>query len=464
MAAEEDKKFDAVVGGFLANGLRVRTGHIHCPEPDVLAAYHERSLLPQEMNSWKEHIVGCTRCQSILAELKATDAIPLPAEKERLQLAEAVAAAATRASGRIAAPSALSDKVRSPRPIRAPRWQWLIPAGALAAGLFVWVAWHEKQPHLAGPAEVKMARVEPLASQVPAPAPTVAQKAPASSASDQFSNLSEERGVIGGMASEKKAPPPAENLKPLQNSQSRAKVAAPKLSTDKENGVRRDAERDSALAANSTQNQPSLDTNAAVVGAMAETVQVEAQAETAAAQKQLNAQKTPGPSPLGQAGQTAKAKSGSAANAGRILATPAPASPPSALSNAAPMRLAAVASPHWISAPDKKTLWRIGYAGMIEFSSDGGASWSRQNGGALTDLTAGSAPSDKVCWIVGRAGTILLTTDAGSDWTVVRSPFDEDLGGVRATDALHATVWNLANTKVFETFDGGLIWKPIASQ
>ena len=77
MAAEEDKKFDAVLGGFLVNDLRVRAGHLHCPESDVLAAYHDRSLLPEEMNSWKEHIVGCVRCQAILSELAATDSIPL---------------------------------------------------------------------------------------------------------------------------------------------------------------------------------------------------------------------------------------------------------------------------------------------------------------------------------------------------------------------------------------------------
>ena len=48
-----------------------------CPDPETLAAYHERSLLPEEMNSWKEHIVGCANCQTILSHLEATDAIPL---------------------------------------------------------------------------------------------------------------------------------------------------------------------------------------------------------------------------------------------------------------------------------------------------------------------------------------------------------------------------------------------------
>src|SRR5690349_25157408 len=95
MAAEEDKKFDAVLGGFLVKGLRVPAGNLHCPESDVLAAYHERSLLPEEMNSWKEHIVGCARCQAVLAELEATDSIPLQvSEKEEILIAAAASAGA----------------------------------------------------------------------------------------------------------------------------------------------------------------------------------------------------------------------------------------------------------------------------------------------------------------------------------------------------------------------------------
>jgi len=46
-----------------------------CPDSETLAAYHERSLLPEELNSWKEHFVGCANCQNILAQLEATDEI-----------------------------------------------------------------------------------------------------------------------------------------------------------------------------------------------------------------------------------------------------------------------------------------------------------------------------------------------------------------------------------------------------
>src|SRR5215467_9656886 len=121
----------------------------------------------------------------------------------------------------------------------------------------------------------------------------------------------------------------------------------------------------------------------------------------------------------------------------------------------AALQMASVISPTQIAAPDKKSLYRAGHAGMIEFSSDGGASWSRQVSNVVVDLTAGSAPSDKVCWIVGRAGTILLTVDAGSHWATIHSPLAEDVSGVRATDALHAIIWNTGNTKRFETTDGG---------
>jgi len=38
-----------------------------------------------------------------------------------------------------------------------------------------------------------------------------------------------------------------------------------------------------------------------------------------------------------------------------------------------------------------------GRAGSIDFSSDGGASWSRQTSGVLVDLLTGSAPSEQVC-------------------------------------------------------------------
>ena len=478
MAAEEDKKFDAVLGGFLVNDMRARAGHLHCPESDVLAAYHDRSLLPEEMNSWKEHIVGCARCQAILSELEASDSIPLQvSEKEAIALEDAAKPVAVASEDRSPLHAKLQEKSRVLSISRGVRWHWLAPAGALAAGLLVWVAWHESQPpQVKAPVEVKMAKAEPPSVQEP---PTTQQAAASPSSDqlrkDQVARQSKDEDAIRREASTGRLTRP-ENLQQLEKPDSRARATLGKPSADKEAGARQDAGRDSTLA-NRLKNQPAQDAKAGLAAAMAETVEVQPQIATAQVQnqqKQSNAEKLPGPSPLDQAQQAQqapkKAKSESPALAYRAAAKPAvppPAPTPAAAFSdisASPGLLVGGSKLNMISAPNKKVLWRAGRAGMIEFSSDGGASWTRQVSNVLVDLSSGSAPSDKVCWIVGRAGTILLTVDAGWHWAILHSPLDEDLGGVRATDALHAIVWSFGNTKIFETMDGGTTWKPVPAQ
>jgi photosystem II stability/assembly factor-like uncharacterized protein len=127
------------------------------------------------------------------------------------------------------------------------------------------------------------------------------------------------------------------------------------------------------------------------------------------------------------------------------------------------MQVVTISNPHLIAPPGSNVLWRAGRSGLIELSKDGGSSWSRQTSGVLADLLTGSAPSDRVCWIVGRVGAIILTTDGGAHWKLISSPLSEDLSGIHATDALHATISNARNTKSFQTSDGGLTWTPVSS-
>jgi len=177
-------------------------------------------------------------------------------------------------------------------------------------------------------------------------------------------------------------------------------------------------------------------------------------------------QKVAGPGPLGQA-ESAKKEKSSAAGSRHSAATPsAPPPPPSSagFTYSGSVEGGVIPNQHLIAAPGSSIRWLAGRAGLIEFSGDNGASWSVQTSGVAVDLLTGSAPSDKTCWMVGRAGTILLTVDGGAHWSVIHSPLTEDLGGVRATDALHATIWNLPNSKSFGTSDGGITWKPIANQ
>src|SRR5437879_3822321 len=100
--APDDRNFEKA----LAHHLRsVPAQPSACADAETLAAYHERLLAPHELSSWKTHIAGCARCQDILAQLEATDEIPLGVTAEndarvvvmpaREQLAAAAAAAAS---------------------------------------------------------------------------------------------------------------------------------------------------------------------------------------------------------------------------------------------------------------------------------------------------------------------------------------------------------------------------------
>jgi hypothetical protein len=490
MAAEEDKRFDKVLGGFLVNDLRIRAGALHCPESDTLAAYHERSLLPEEMNSWKEHIVGCARCQAILAELEATDSIPLQvSEKEEILIAAAASAGAEPIPPRREATATLPERARVTPISRGVRWPWLAPAGALAAGLLVWVAWHENRtPQGKAPAEVTTAKLEPPAT----PPSSVTRDGRQAMSADEAERISKDQSAAVGGSVPAKPAPQTESLKQFEKSDSRAKVALARPTTgesskglessirpvDKETGARADTALDSLSTANRAQKKPAQDAKAGVAGAVSQTVEVQtpaangrpqnqqAQQTLQAQQNQLNEQKTSGPNPSRVAEAAKKHKSESPATGYRAaVAAPQPAPPPAtAFSDDVVLRKAGNISPSVIAAPGRKSLWRAGHAGMIEFSADDGTSWLRQTSKVFADLTAGSAPSEKVCWIVGRAGTILLTIDGGVHWATIHSPLDEDLGKVRATDALHATIWDLANTRAFETSDGGVTWKPATSQ
>jgi hypothetical protein len=112
----------------------------------------------------------------------------------------------------------------------------------------------------------------------------------------------------------------------------------------------------------------------------------------------------------------------------------------------------------YIVAPGEKHAWRVGNAGKIERSTDSGKTWKPQDSGVSADLTAGSATSDKVCWVVGKAGTLLVTSDGGKHWTQVTAPIAGDLGGVHATDATHASIWDVPNRQSYQTSDGGITW------
>ncbi len=123
-------------------------------------------------------------------------------------------------------------------------------------------------------------------------------------------------------------------------------------------------------------------------------------------------------------------------------------------------RFAKSRAPRTVAAPGGKVIWRLGFGGLIEQSLDGGHTWTPQTSGTTETLFLGSAPSEQVCWVISITGTILRTTDGGATWTPVVSPIPQNLGLIRASDALHATVWDMSRRRTFQTSDGGATWSP----
>jgi len=147
----------------LARRLRGKAAGPVCPDAETLAAYHERSLTSEEMNTWMKHTAACASCQEILAQLTATDEIPVSAGQQQnvavegSNLFEAVYVpenvSTTTAQATVASSTAMNRKAaavvslrQGPKRLRAAPWRWLAPAGALSAGLLVWIAVHENRP------------------------------------------------------------------------------------------------------------------------------------------------------------------------------------------------------------------------------------------------------------------------------------------------------------------------------
>jgi hypothetical protein len=432
-----------------------------CPDAETLAAYHERSLLPAEMNSWKEHLVACAHCQMVLAELEATDNIPLHhAEKEEeVPVSEPKPGVVVQPwPVATAAPSRKTRMV----PLSTPAiWRWLAPAGALAAILLVWISLHENQP----PRFPSLDETQMAKKQAPNPPPdSVVSRAPTARLSQPNPSAAADQIAASNGAVALESPNQREKV------QAFSQPALRKQSEDKESDAGKDEFRDSSAALTRNAEQADLDAKKAA-GSAAQNVEVQSQSAPVS-NYQLNG-RVPGPAPLSQAQAPAAAKQKYVANA--PASAPVPSSPAAGVAGgataattdnrvgAATQMVMVVSDPRFIYAPGSAFQWRTGPAGLIEFSSNAGSSWSRQRSGVLVDLLTGSAPSDQVCWIVGRVGAIVLTTDAGTNWKLLSSPLKEDLGGVHATDALHATIWNARRTKSFETSDGGLTWKLIGN-
>jgi len=474
----------------LAGGSSERLEEL-CPDAEILAAYHDGLLSSEERNLWKQHVVSCESCQLVLAHLETPLDIPV-----NLGTKESVAFSNQPAS---ADGNTSPVRIARPSPPHNLRWLWLVPVGAIAATLIVWVSLHEPKPlQLAPSSPVEVA--ENRQPQSAAPSPKSARVIPNEAGAndrkekDQLSAPSDAgaASAIRDLASDQpqnqvqlaQQPPfqPAgkpthgPSLSQQKQEQQQTMHAAPGAAGallgkkfDAQISPRTGDKMDEAerLKAAPPPPPPPEPSEPSFIADSSVSRPVAGQAASGGAA--ASAAPAAAPSP---AAKTA-APTTEAANANTISAqletVEITAAPQSATNRRAMMRDAALLNPHVFWSPDQKHAWRVGPAGTLEHSKDKGVTWTTQTSGVYTDLLAGSAPSAKVSWIVGASGTILRSTDGGTHWSKVDSPVTNDLTGVHATDATHAQIWFVPNqqtgvTKIYQTADGGVTWSTVSNQ
>ena len=439
---DRDRSFEKA----LAAHLRLNnqgSGEAECPDAETLAAFQEKSLSPEEMRYWEQHTATCARCRESLWFLQATemevvfddDTEVVPAQANSTGVSEPAApgmmelprAAAPRPASAAAAPriTDAASPISFPAP-RPKRWRWAIPAGAIAAGLLLFVTYREQQMTGRGAASSQNAELaqremsrsdslpSPPANATPSasPGPVEAKKAKDSGSGNQVN-----------ATPHNVAPPPP--------------VSTGAVALDAAQMTPNQAAANENLAARIRKN-PSTSAGAApsVAAGALKPAQTQAPADRLA--EQLN------PSAPSPALRDSDAKSQNVQVDKTI---------------AKRINIAAI-----VQSPDHSSTWTLGRDGTILHTTAGSKNGTTQQTGVDVALIAGSATSAKVCWVIGRNGTILRTEDGGTLWMKLESPIPGDIGGIHATDAQHATIWDSANHLSFETSDGGLTWTQVANE
>lgn len=445
---DRERSFENALASHLRAGSSAGDAHGACSDAETLAAYHERSLATEQMASLKAHVTDCERCRQILAHLDATDEIPV--------------AAANMARQEI---PAAGSNVRVLPARRPTLWRWVAPAGSLAAALLVWVAVHENNA----------ARIPVQATRVDLKQAETAKNLPASLPSltppSQDATRKKEIAPSGALSALNTAPTSQTAGAPKPPLQSLLKQEG-SSDAGKKSWVAEDSRQ---MADNSLNREVSpapeeaLQSRTEVLDriqtAKADAAKIEAENKAANAKRDAllpGSRQQPAPAAAPAVSSARAQASSEPAGVSGGVAQQQEIAGMSKFSEKAKMRLANSISEVTIAAPGGTVSWRVGQAGIIEFSPDAGKTWTLQSSGVTTDLLGGSAPTDKICWIVGSSGTILRTTDSGTHWQKVHPPTQDDLRSVFAVDARQATVSPANGT--YQTTDGGATWNKLAPE
>ncbi len=456
MASQEnDKAMDGLLRRSLARERAASPpAKGECPEPELLAAYYDKSLSATEVAALDLHFSQCTRCREQIAALVRADVgveanIPL-------ELVPLRAATPARATENLAAsrPHVSAAQVEFPKSPKSPdaahrpllHLRWLAPlAAAIILAVFVYtrvlphrasidsnneIAMKAEPPAPQGQSSVEP-HIEPHVEPQPAPgkseapirtptpnsashsaAPSKRSNAPSPSAAPAQSPREEKYVARGGAAS------------------ASAGKVAPKTSAASQRADTESAADEPAPAAPPPQSSASLP-GVTVAANSAESVAI--------------------PPPPAPPADSAK-KSNPAQVTGNAFGYSAEKK---SLAKSQPARERS--SQIVIRTPDSDVAYRIADGGFIEQTEDGGATWQGQLLNPSADITAGSAPAPSICWLVGRAGVIFLTED-GKHWRKLLSPSSSDFVAVVAKSATSATV-TVTEEEKWSTDDAGKTWR-----
>jgi len=113
---------------------------------------------------------------------------------------------------------------------------------------------------------------------------------------------------------------------------------------------------------------------------------------------------------------------------------------------------------NFIHTPDSRIFWFIAPDGEVFKTEDAGKTIQRQEIGAGMKAPAGSSPDVNVCWIVAQNGVVLRTVDGGKHWVKIAAPGSVNFASVSATDALHAVISDASGKVRYSTSNGGATW------
>jgi photosystem II stability/assembly factor-like uncharacterized protein len=105
---------------------------------------------------------------------------------------------------------------------------------------------------------------------------------------------------------------------------------------------------------------------------------------------------------------------------------------------------------------DAKRVVAVGQAGTALYSSDAGATWANGSTGVATDLLSVAAEDDVVV-AVGDSGVVLVSTDGGANWVSTTGTPGEDLVGACVL-ANGSTILAGGDDQVWRSDDGGATW------